>query len=160
MQALLGLALFSPVAANAATGDDVSVDMLVLKMADETTAEFKLDDTPVVSFEDGQLLVKSASATGSYDQSDVTEFYFKKYDPSTGISKALGSNFSFVYDDNANVVISGTKAAKASLYTIDGKLVKSQKVNGGNATVSVVDCQAGVYVLNLENEHTFKIIKK
>lgn len=160
MQALLGLMLMAPAAASAATDDGASVDMLVLRMANETTAEFKLDDTPTVTFEDGQLLVTSASATGSYAQSDVTEFYFKKYDPTTGVGKVAGGNFSFVYDNNSDIVISGTKAAKATLYTVDGKLVKVQNVSGGNATVSVADCQPGIYVLSLENEHTFKIIKK
>ena len=44
MQALLGLMLVSPVAASAATDDAEPVDMLVLKMADATTAEFFLAD--------------------------------------------------------------------------------------------------------------------
>ena len=104
--------------------------------------------------------MKSKATSTDYDQSDVTEFYFKKYDPSTGVGSVSGGHFSFVYRDNANVVVSGTKAAKATLYTIDGKLVKSQPVDGGNVTVSLAGCQSGAYVLNLENEHTFKIIKK
>lgn len=160
MQALLGLMLLTPAAASAADGDDASVDMLVLKLADETTAQFMLADKPAISFADGKLAVTSQSASTEYAQSDVTEFHFEKYDPSTAIGKTTGSQFAFAYSDNATVSITGTKAPKATLYTADGKLVKSVRTAGGSVTVSLADCQAGVYVLTLENEHTFKVIKK
>lgn len=160
MQALLGLMLLTPLAANAADEGDEAIDVLVLKMADETTAEFALADEPTVSFDNGKFTVVSQGVTTDYEQSDVTEFYFSKKSTETGIGKAAEGNFSFVYNDNANVHVSGSKASKASLYTIDGKLVKSQKVNGGSVSVSLNECQPGMYVLNLENEHSFKIIKK
>lgn len=161
MQALLGLMLMSPMAVNAATDDDASVDMLVLTMADQSTKEFKLDDKPEISFADGKFLVTASQVTTDYDQSEVTEFHFKKSDgTSTGINTGNEAQFSFVFNDNTNVRISGTKAKRASLYTIGGQFVKSQKVNGGSVNVSLADCGSGVYILNLENDHTFKLIKK
>lgn len=160
MQALLGLMLFTSATASAADDEDTAVDMLVLRLADETTAKFMLADKPEISFSDGRLAVTSQNVNTDYAQSDVTEFHFEKYDPQTGIGTATGSGFAFVYNDNATVSISGTKAPKASLYTIDGKLVKSVMTTGGNVTVSLADCEAGVYVLSLEKENTFKITKK
>lgn len=160
MQALLGLVCLSSLSAQAAGTDDASVDLLVLKMADASTKEFKLSEEPIISFADGKLVVTAQTVTTDYEQSDVTEFYFKKQDPSTGIDAQVANLFSFTYNDNAHVVIAGSKAQTVALYTVDGKLVKSQKVVDGAVTVDLTACSAGIYVLNLENEHTFKIIKK
>ena len=90
----------------------------------------------------------------------MTEFHFEKYSPATGIQAGKDASFSFVYNDNATVRISGTKARKAMLYTTDGQLVKSLKVNNGSVNVSLSSYQPGTYVLHLENDHTFKITKK
>lgn len=159
MQALLGLMLMTPMAANATDGD-TDVDMLVLKMTDETTKEFMIADKPIITFENDKLKVTSQSVTTDFDQAAVAEFYFQKYDPATGITAAQGKFFSFTYNDNANIVVAGTTAKKATLYTVDGKLIKAQKIANGTATINLADCQSGVYVLNLENEQSFKIIKK
>lgn len=162
MQALVGMMFLASFAAFAENGGaESSVDLLVLKMADATTAEFELADEPVISFADGKLVVTSQSATTDYEQEAVTEFYFKKKDPVVdGINNSVGDFFSFTYKDNANVVIAGSKAKKASLYTIDGKSLQSQKVVNGTVTISLENYAPGIYVVNLEKEHTFKIIKK
>ena len=47
-----------------------------------------------------------------------------------------------------------------SVYDANGKLLQRQKVSGGNATINVASYAPGVYILNLTNEHSFKIIKK
>lgn len=161
MQALVGMMFLAPLTAFAETGEaESSVDLLVLKMADATTAEFELADEPVISFANGKLNVTSKSATTDYEQADVAEFYFKKKDTSTGIDALGGNLFSFTYKDNAHVVVAGSKAKKALLYTIDGKSLQSLKVVNGTVTIDLGSYAPGIYVVNLENEHTFKIIKK
>lgn len=160
MQALLGLVLLAPMAAYAAGGDETSVDLLVLKMVDETTAEFNLADKPTISFVDGKFLVTSKSVTTDYKQADVTEFHFEKKNVTDGIGPVVNGLFSFVYNDNDHVTIFGSKAKKISVYTVDGKLLKSQTITDGKVTVNLDNLKAGIYVLNLEKEHTFKIIKK
>lgn len=160
MQALLGLMLLTPLSASAADGDDASVDLLVLKLADASTAEFSLADEPSISFADGKLVVTSQEVTTDYAQEEVTEFYFKKKDTSTGINANVSNLFSFTYTDNANVVITGSKAHKASVYTIDGKIVKKLTVVDGAVNINLADAAPGIYVVNLEKEHSFKIIKK
>lgn len=162
MQALVGMMFLTPFAAFAENGGaDSSVDLLVLKMADATTAEFELADEPVISFADGKLVVTSQSATTDYEQEAVTEFYFKKKNPVVdGIKNTVSNLFSFTYNDNTTVVIAGSKAKKAFLYTIDGKSLQSLKVVNGAVTINLENCAPGIYVVNLENEHTFKIIKK
>ncbi|WP_308269902.1 T9SS type A sorting domain-containing protein, partial [Prevotella sp.] len=80
---------------------------------------------------------------------------------STGIEEKVNtSTMSFSYTDNATICISGSAAGEAVLYDVNGKLLQRQKVSGGNATINVASYAPGVYILNLTNEHSFKIIKK
>lgn len=159
INALFGLLLMAPVASSAQTANETSDEVLVLKMADNTTANFWLGYKPTVDFADDKLVITSNDATTTYNQADVAEFYFASA-AETAVDGKQAAQFSFAYNDNTHVVIAGTKAKKATIYTLDGQLVKSQKISGGNTTVSLADCQPGVYVLNLENEHSFKLIKK
>ena len=134
-------------------------EFLVLKMADSKTAEFKLSTRPVIAFSDDKLQITSDEISTDYPQSDVTEFYFTAI--STGIEEKVNpSTMSFSYTDNATIRISGSAAGEAVLYDANGKLLQRQKVSGGNTTINVDSYAPGVYILNLTNEHSFKIIKK
>lgn len=134
-------------------------EFLVLKIADSKTAEFKLSTRPVIAFSDDKLQITSYEISTDYPQSDVTEFYFTAI--STGIEEKVNpSTMSFSYTDNATIRISGSAAGEAVLYDANGKLLQRQKVSGGNATINVASYAPGVYILNLTNEHSFKIIKK
>ncbi len=164
MQALLGLMMLAPSVAHATEGDKV-IDMLVLKMSDESTKLFALDSLPTITLADGKFSVTSGSVTTDYEQSDVTEYYFQKVDSATAdsvtaISGPADKRFTLTYVDNDRVVITGTKAHKAQLYTQAGQLLATRPTVDGNVTVSLSALQRGVYVLRLENEHSFKIIKK
>lgn len=156
LQTLLGLLLLgSPVAVLA---DEADPQVLVLKFSDDQTANFYLADQPVITFDDGKFVVTSGTAVAEYDQAEVTEYYFASVP--TSVQDQVAGTFSFKYNDNAHVYVSGTKAAKASLYDVSGKLVSTAVVSDGSVTVSLEGCAPGVYVLNLENDHSFKIIKK
>ena len=164
MQALLGLMMLAPTVAHAAAGDKV-IDMLVLKMSDESTKLFALDSLPTITLADGKFSVTSGSVTTDYEQSEVTEYYFEKVDSATAdsvtaISGPTKSRFTLTYLDNDHVVITGTQARRALLYTQGGQLVATRPTAGGSVTVSLSALQPGLYVLRLENEHSFKIIKK
>lgn len=145
--------------------DDTPQQALVLRFTDQTTASFFLADEPEVGFADGKLTVNATGVATDYEQSAVAEFYFDYVTPPpptppTSLSSVDGKSFSFVYTDNNTVTVSGSKAASATLYTADGQLVASKNVVNGTVTMSLEGCKPGVYVLTLQNEHTFKLIKK
>ena len=144
MQALLGLMMLAPTVAHATTGDRV-IDMLVLKMSDESTKLFALDSLPTITLADGKFQVTSGSVTT---------------DSVTAVTGPEASRFTLTYLDNSRVIVTGTKASKALLYTQGGQLVATQPTQGGRVTVDLSGLQRGIYVLRLENEHSFKIIKK
>ena len=151
--------LYPPLSGVIHAAETEQAEFLVLKMSNSTTAEFKLSTCPVISFSDDKLLVASDEASTEYAQSDVTEFYFTAV--STGIDqKVAGPTMTFSYVDNAHVNIYGTKANSVLLYDANGRLLRRQQVTDGKASIDVSQYAPGVYVLNLTNEHSFKIIKK
>lgn len=137
---------------------DAEPQVLVLKFADATTADFLFADTPEITFGDGKIVVTSTSGSTEYDEAQVAEYYFSE--TSTGISGATVGQFSFRYTDNTHVLVSGTRATQALLYDLSGRLIKSQAVSGGSASIDLSGCAPGTYILNLANDHSFKIIKK
>ena len=151
--------LYPPISGVIHAAETEQAEFLVLKMSDSKTTEFKLSTRPVITFSNDRLLVTSDEASADYAQSEVTEFYFTAI--STGIDeKVASSTMTFSYVDNAHVNISGTKASQALVYDANGKLLQRNKVAGGQVSIDVSQYAPGVYVLNLVNEHTFKIIKK
>lgn len=156
---VLCCSLWPPLAGFVHAADTQQAEFLVLKMKDAKTAEFKLSTRPVISFADDKLVVTSDGASTDYLQSDVVEFYFTAV--TTGIQQAANlQSMTFTYVDNANVSISGSSASEALLYDANGKLLKRSAVKAGSVNVNVAPYAPGVYILNLKNEHTFKIIKK
>ena len=112
-----------------------------------------------MGFADGKLTVTSNGVATDYEQSAVAEFYFDYVVP-TAIVGTEGKAFSFTYDDNRTVKVSGAKAAEAALYAADGTLVMRKRVADGTVVLNLDNCKPGVYVLTLENEQTFKLIKQ
>lgn len=160
LQVLLGLMMMAPMVTRAADGDKV-VDVLVLKMADETTELFVLDDHPTITLADGKFTVTSASVNTDYNLSDVTEYYFEKVDTmALGVEKLEKANFTLTYTDNTHVRVTGTKARVAQLYSLVGQLLTTRPTTNGTVTMSLAECKPGVYVLRLENNRSIKIIRK
>lgn len=137
---------------------DAEPKVLVLKFADATTADFLFADTPVITFGDGKVVVSSTNGQAEYDEAQVVEYYFAE--TPTGITENTVGQLSLRYTDNTHVTVSGTRATQAQLYDLSGRLVKSQPVSGGSVSVDLSGCAQGTYILNLVNDHSFKIIKK
>lgn len=160
LQALLALLLLAPsLVAHADEADTTPRQALVLKFVDDATASFFLADKPEVGFADGKLTVTSNGVATDYEQSAVAEFYFDYVVP-TAIAGTKGNAFSFTYDDNRTVKVSGAMAAEAALYAADGTLVMRKRVADGTVVLNLDNCKPGVYVLTLENEQVFKLIKQ
>lgn len=160
LQALLALLLLAPtLAAHADEADTTPRQALVLKFVDDATASFFLADQPEVGFADGKLTVTSVGVTTDYEQSAVAEFYFDYVVP-TAIAGTESKTFSLTYTDNRTVTVGGTKAKTATLYAADGTLVMRKRVADGTVVLNLDNCKPGVYVLTLENEQTFKLIKQ
>lgn len=141
-----------------ATTADADPQVLVLKFADATTAEFLFADTPEITFGDGKLVVTCTNGTTEYDESNVAEYYF--IDTPTAIGQTTIGHLTFRYTDNSHVYVEGTRATQAQIYDLAGKLLQTQPVVDGTVDIDLSSLPTGTYILNLTNDHSFKIIRK
>lgn len=160
LQALLVLLLSVPIVAAAATDSETPRQALVLKFADATEETFFLADQPEVTFDGGKLKVMASGVETDFDQASVTEFYFDYRTTPTSVTSATAGKSTFSYTDNTTVSVTGSKGSVATLYTVGGKQLLRKSVEGGSVTVSLAGYAPGIYLLNIENDNTYKIIKK
>jgi hypothetical protein len=81
---------------------------------------------------------------------------FKAPLASTVIFNHSANNDVAIYPNPVNDVLNITNVNNVNevvIFDVTGKVVKSQKVNGGNIAINVSDLHKGVYVMNIYNDH-------
>lgn len=119
---------------------------------------FKLNEKPVITFENGDLVVNGDALT-SYAISGVKNFHFNESDE-TG-TEVLDENTIGIcrVDENTIMVQRAAQSAVVSLISAKGVVLSSQTSDvAGNAIVSLPSAK-GVYILNVGNK-SFKVIRK
>ena len=58
------------------------VNALVLNMVTDKQVIFMLDDLPIVTFEEGELVITTPNSVVSYQEDDVVKFTYSYVDPS------------------------------------------------------------------------------
>ena len=134
-------------------------DDMVLQVwqADGKVMSINLNEQPVTTYSDGQLIIKTTKTTVTFPLEQVVKY---TYTDATGIStpSAMGSQFSA---DGESITFTGLKPnTPVYLYTVAGQLVKTVTATGQSKTVvSVSSFPVGVYVV-IANGVTFKITKR
>lgn len=149
-------ALCASVLSVARAADEVT--WLVMELRNGNTEVFELADKPVVTFEGTQVKVASSAASAAYERTDVKNFHFDSSATGLNNTQAAGT-LTLRYTDNATVTLTGAGQLKAALYNAEGKLV-TRGAAEGTLTLNLAGCPAGVYVLNVEGHHTYKLIKR
>lgn len=134
-------------------------DDMVLQVwqADGKVMSINLNEQPVTTYSDGQLIIKTTKTTFTFPLEQVVKY---TYTDATGIStpSAMGSQFSA---DGESITFTGLKPnTPVYLYTVAGQLLKTVTATGQSKTVvSVSRFPVGVYVVKA-NGVTFKITKQ
>lgn len=134
-------------------------DNLVLQVwqADGKVMNINLNEQPVTTYSDGQLIITTTKTTVTFPLEQVVKY---TYTDATGISspEAVGSKMSA---DGESIIFTGLKPnTPVYLYTVAGQLVNTVTATGqSKTTVSVSGFPVGVYVVKA-NGVTFKITKR
>ena len=139
------------------------VTLLTVNLKNGNVEQFNLPDKPVVTFEDGKMLVKSGEMSGEYVFAEVSHFSFEKGAMLAGIDEIAtdGNAFTFSYTDNATVFLAAPALEWVALYTVQGVEVAKVKADAsGVATVDVSSLAPGVYVVAPNCHSALKIVKK
>ena len=138
----------------AAMADDL---VLQVWQADGKVMNINLNEQPVTTYSDGQLIITTTKTTVTFPLEQVVKY---TYTYATGISspEAVGSKMSA---DGESITFTGLKAnTPVYLYTVAGQLVNTVTATGqSKTTVSVSGFPVGVYVVKA-NGVTFKITKR
>ena len=127
---------------------------------------YALDEHPVVSYSDGELLLDTHTQRVAYSAAEVRKFTFSLSDissdgenpPARVSSPESPQQFSL---QQGNVYFSGCRAGSSiSIYTLDGKLLQTVRADAiGNACLVTGTYPSGVYIIKTETI-THKIIKR
>ena len=133
------------------------VRYLVVNAKDGSQATFALADEPRISFENGELIVLSSSQSFSLNLDEVQNYAFAEQ--ATAIAQVVEQGD--VKIENGFVIFHGLTAdSSVSVYSQDGKLVKTCKANDkGTAVVDLSDLSKGILILHSNNTN-IKIINK
>lgn len=133
------------------------VRYLVVNAKDGTQTTFALADEPRISFENGELIVLSNSQSFSLNLDEVQNYAFAEQ--ATVIAQVVEQGD--VKLENGFVIFNGLAAgSNVSVYSQDGKLVKTCKANDkGAVVVNLSDLSKGILILHSNNTN-IKIINK
>ena len=135
---------------------------LVVETMEGTKLEISLQKAPKVQMTDNAFIITCGEEIIGYTYGEVRKYYFKlsKYVSVEPVADERTIRVTFV--DNATVVISGVDNPEViRLYTLNGARVAPQvEVVEGVITVSLSALDAGFYILNIDNEQSFKLLKR
>lgn len=156
---LAGLA-FSPQAFSQAISHVMHV-----KLIDDTVDKYVVSENLELKIADGRAYVYSTSLETSYNIDSIAEYTF--VDIETGIEdveedKTMSPGLEISYLNNEEVIVKGVADnAKARVYALSGQPVKAEVSHTeGCMTISLISLPAGSYIIYINKEKSFKVLKK
>jgi hypothetical protein len=126
--------------------------------SDGTVVSFNLDEVPVTTYSDGNLVIKTTKTTVTYPLEQVRKYTYSSVTDALSAPKSESATLS---QDGETLTFTGLKSqTQISVYNVSGQLVRTLKARGlGKTTVSVANLPVGVYVVKV-NGVTYKITKR
>ncbi len=137
---------------------DAAANYMTVELKGAKKFSFKLSDNPVVTYENGDLVVNGNAST-SYAISGVKNFHFTEGDE-TAVENTNADMLRIVSSDDNTVSVENAPAgAKVLLVNAGGANVATTTADqSGTATITLPSAK-GVYVLTV-GKQSFKVIRK
>lgn len=128
---------------------------LIVSLNNGTTETYLLSDNPLILFEANNMVVKTESVETSYQVEDVLK-YIVINNTSNGVDKVVSaSDFSFSID---NKIVHIYGATFAGIYSIDGRMIVSNRSETKDIHLDMTSCGNGIYVINTNVKKSIKVI--
>ena len=143
---------------NGETGAD-SPRLIVWK-TDGSKVFYELNDMPETTFENGNLVIRTQSASVEYPLTEVLKFTYDGLSKK-GVSEARSVNKALVKREPNTVTLANLKEGSVvQLFNSDGTLLDTKTSNGmDNVVISVAPYPSGVYLVKYESQ-TLKLIRQ
>ena len=132
---------------------------LVVELTTGQTANYVLQDKPVLTIEGTLLRIKTESVQTDYERSQVKRFYFTG--DHTGLKETLKDALVYKQTDADHLEISGlSQSDRITVCDMAGRQCGSISRSGDTATISLSGQQRGVYLVRVGKSQTIKFVKK
>lgn len=134
---------------------------LVVVLKDGTREIINFDRQPTVTYEFGEMWIKSYQGRLYYDCSEVVRFDIDN--SQTGIQSVNATGMKYTITGNTVVTVEGLTAADGAVDVFDagGRQTASLKPDStGKVTVSLEAEPAGVYLIKINGKRTIKAVKR
>lgn len=132
---------------------------LVVELANGQTANYLLQDKPVLTMEGSRLNIKSEVVETGYERNQVKRFYFTG--ESTGVKEVSKGAMVYKQTDADHLEISGlSQSERIAIYNTSGVQVGSVSRDSDKAIVSLSGLQRGIYLVKIGKSQTIKFIRK
>ena len=132
---------------------------LVVELTNGQTANFLLQDKPVLTMEGSRLNIKTETVQTDYERSLVKQFYFT--DGSTGVKEVLKNALVYKQTDADHLEISGlSQNDRIAIYNTSGVQVGSVSRDSDKAVISLSGLEKGIYLVRIGKSQTIKFTRK
>ena len=131
---------------------------LVLHMANGKLVTYLLDDLPIVTFEDDELVITTPNNVVSYQDGDVVKFTYSYVDPSK-VSQTTMSDTMFKFEGNVLRAYNLEPLSDVSVFSVDGALITSAKTGANGEITLSIPQQSGNVVVVKTSVANFKMMK-
>ena len=148
----------------AATGammaQDAPVQRLNVWKMDGTQIQFLLSDEPVTTFENGNLVITTNQGVFSYPLAQMKKYTHEGLPEGIDVPTVAPGTI-MVRQNNEQMLIEGLPDNQlVEVYSVDGKLILSQRSIAGQATLlNFVAQPQGTYIVNV-GKTSFKFVKQ
>lgn len=127
-------------------------------LAEDQTAVFLFDDTPVVTFDSIDVEITTAKEKVVYEAKDFVKYVFFKVED-TGVKDVKGG-LVVKFSQDAVEVSGAAPQTLVYLYGVDGQQVASAKTDAlGAASLATSSLAPGAYIVKTQSQ-TFKFMKR
>lgn len=131
---------------------------MTVEQLDGSKYSFMLDENPVITYKDGNLVVNDNAAT-SYQIESIKNYHFTEDDQS-GVENQAANVLSIVSLDESRLQVKNAKASeKVVLVNVSGMVVFSASTDSEGTAIVTLPAQKGVYVLTV-GAKSLKVIRK
>ena len=158
---LLNLLVPLLIASSASAADERH--SLIISFHEGDSIAIVLADKPCATLIDDSVRIEAPSFGATYMRSAIAHFHFGWYDPDDARINALPENMvRIVYTDNNTVRLYGiNNASYIAMYGLDGRRISTMLTSlTDGIAIDLTAYPAGTYLISINNQQTFKIIKQ
>ena len=132
--------------------------ILIVSSTDGKTTEYRLEERPVLSFDNTDLIIKTSQITVNTPVSELKGISYGKR--LSGITSPETDGCILSYVDNLLMLSNPGRDCALQVFALDGVILLSEQCTAvGSASVSLAGLPAGVYIAHAADK-SIKIIKQ